>query len=113
MTMAPHPLAAVKAPLLHPPRGVGERLDECCYRLCLQLMRRLAVVRLAHRGGRVHALQPVHTPPAPAAVRYLGNDRDIVAVHRVSEPSEVRNDAVVEQLDAIPIPRRRGGMHTR
>ena len=112
MTVARIHFAAVKVALLQSPRCIGKRLDELGYHFLVECVRCFAVIRLADRRGSVHPMQPIYAPPPSSAMRNLRNDRNVVGVHCVREFSKVWDHTVIEQLYAVPIPRRRGRVHT-
>ena len=97
----------------HIARGGRKGTDEFIDHRFVERMRVFAVVRFSHVARRVHAIPEVDAAPASPAVRDLADHRDIVLMHRVAELLEMRDHAVVEQLDAIPIPRRARGMDAR
>jgi hypothetical protein len=110
---ARHDLAAVEPAGPKPTRGRGERLDELVDHRGLERMRIFAVIGLAHVARGVHAVPQVDAAAAAPPVRELADDGNIVLVHRVAELLEIRNHAIVEQLDAVPIPRRARGVDAR
>ena len=104
MAMAGHDFTAIEISFLQPPSRIGEPQDKFVHGLLVDFVRRLPVVGLTNRRGAVHAVKPVHAPTAAAAMGDLRDDRNVVLMDGIGKLLQVRNDLVIEQLDAVPIP---------
>jgi hypothetical protein len=113
MTMTRHHLATVEAAFLQPLRRVGKRLHEFGDGRLIHFVRRFAMIWFANRRRPIHALPTDMTPPTPTAMGDLRATWRAVFVHRLGKLLEMRDDAVVKQLNAVPVTRRAARMHAR
>src|SRR5947208_3470378 len=104
MAMARHDLTAVETALLQAPGGADKCSDEFLDRFLVQRMRGLPMVRLADGGGGVHPFPADVAPAAPSAMRDLRDTWNAVAMDRGGKRLQMRNDAILKKLHAIPIP---------
>ena len=113
MAVAGVELASVEPPLLEPPGRISERSDELVDHLLIERMRVLAMVRLPDIARRVETIPQIDAAAAPTAVGDLTDDRHVVFVHRGAEFLQIRDHSILEELHAVPVPRRAGRMHAR
>ena len=113
VAVARHDLAAIEAPRLKTSRCRRKGFDEFVEHGLVERVRILAVIGLPHVARRVHAIPQIDTSPAAAPVCDLADHGDVVSMHRFTEFLKMGNHAIVEQLDAIPIPRGRSRMYAR